>query len=409
MAAVLAGGFFAWQWFGGTEEVVQDETADWETYRNEQYGIEFRYPNDWILDDKEALSISLPDQTKNIIQINVSNGVSGREDESMSPCQPDISSVVYQVGKLRNSQQTFEGFVNFQIENPERGLPPKVKPKLISTTVGGHNALKIEGTVNNCDTEFYYIEQRSDHYTTISFIVEKNDDELVINQILSTFRFLEIKKTSDIPAALPKAGEKPYIEVIFPNGGEKLVKGNTYDITWESKGIEHPITLAIIGSSDYLEIASYIPASSGKYSWTVPYFKNEGGVYKIEILDLSSMDVRGFSDNYFSIISDPTSPSIIILSPNGGEKLEIGKTYDITWQANGIQEVDITLLHGLVPYPIARRVPATLGKYSWRVSDIVNEQYWIGNNIIDLIGFTSIADGDKVFRDESDRVFSITR
>ena len=89
--------------------------------------------------------------------------------------------------------------------------------------------------------------------------------------------------------------------------------------------------------------------------------------------------------------------------------MEIGKTYDITWQANGIQEVDITLLHGLVPYPIARRVPATLGKYSWKVSDIVNEQYWIGSNMIDLIGFTSIADGDKVFRDKSDRVFSITR
>ena len=191
LAAVLAGGFFAWQWFGGTEEVVQDETADWETYRNEQYGIEFRYPNDWILDDKEALSISLPDQTKNIIQINVSNGVSGREDESMSPCQPDISSVVYQVGKLRNSQQTFEGFVNFQIENPERGLPPTVKPKLISMIVGGRNALKIEEAVDNCDAEFYYIEQGSDRYTTISFIVDKNGDKLIINQMLSTFKFLE--------------------------------------------------------------------------------------------------------------------------------------------------------------------------------------------------------------------------
>jgi len=170
---------------------IIDETADWKTYRNEKYDIEFQYPDSWVLDDKEVLSVDLPDQTKNFIQINVSNGVSGREDESANPCQPGIAFVVYQVGKLRDSQQAFEEFVNFQIENPERGLPPEVKPKLISTMVGGHNTLKIEETVDNCDTEFYYIEQSSDRYTTISFIVDKNDDKLIINQILSTFRFLE--------------------------------------------------------------------------------------------------------------------------------------------------------------------------------------------------------------------------
>lgn len=50
----------------------------WKAYRNKKYSIEFQYPNPWILDDKEILSINLPDQTKNFIQINVSNGVSGQ-------------------------------------------------------------------------------------------------------------------------------------------------------------------------------------------------------------------------------------------------------------------------------------------------------------------------------------------
>lgn len=183
---ILIGGILAWQYFGASEE----ETANWKTYRNEKYSIEFQYPNSWILDDKEALSINLPDQTKNFIQINVSNDVSGPEDESMSPCQPGIASVVYQVGKLRDSQQTFEEFVNFQIENPERGMPPAVKPRLIQATIGGHNALKIEKMVDNCKTEFFYVEQNLDHYMTISFIVDKNDDKLIIDQMLSTFKFL---------------------------------------------------------------------------------------------------------------------------------------------------------------------------------------------------------------------------
>jgi hypothetical protein len=29
------------------EKTIQDETADWETYRNEEYGFEFQYPKGW--------------------------------------------------------------------------------------------------------------------------------------------------------------------------------------------------------------------------------------------------------------------------------------------------------------------------------------------------------------------------
>lgn len=190
-AVLVVGGLLIWQYFSEPKEEVKDGIANWHTYRNEKYGIEFKYHNFWTLDDKEALSVNLPDQSKNFIQINVSNSVKGSEDESMSPCKLDIASAVYQVGKLRDGQQTFEDFVNFQIENPERGKPPEVKPKLISITVGGRNSLKIEETIGNCGKEFYYVEQGVERYMTISFIWNKNDDKLIFNQTLSTFKFLE--------------------------------------------------------------------------------------------------------------------------------------------------------------------------------------------------------------------------
>src|SRR3989344_3791543 len=31
-----------------------DETADWKTYRNEEYGFEFRYPEEWTLMDRQS-------------------------------------------------------------------------------------------------------------------------------------------------------------------------------------------------------------------------------------------------------------------------------------------------------------------------------------------------------------------
>jgi len=45
---VLAGGIFAWQYFGAPGEKVKNETADWQTYRNEEFGFEIKYPKDWI-------------------------------------------------------------------------------------------------------------------------------------------------------------------------------------------------------------------------------------------------------------------------------------------------------------------------------------------------------------------------
>ena len=33
------------------ESVLEAETQDWKTYRNEEYGFEFKYPKDWTADD----------------------------------------------------------------------------------------------------------------------------------------------------------------------------------------------------------------------------------------------------------------------------------------------------------------------------------------------------------------------
>lgn len=178
LVVVLAGGFFAWQKF------LNNETDNWESYYNELYGMELKYPASWALNETPA---------GNFIQINVSNGVRGPEDESMSPCQPGIAALVFQIGKLRDGQQAFEEFVNFKIENPERGQPPEVKPELIRTTVGGHNAIKISDAHNGCEKDFYYVEQGSNSYATISFIVDKGEDKLIIDKILSTFRFFGVK------------------------------------------------------------------------------------------------------------------------------------------------------------------------------------------------------------------------
>ncbi len=59
--------------------------------------------------------------------------------------------------------------------------------------------------------------------------------------------------------------------------------------------------------------------------------------------------------------------SIRVLTPNGGEEWEIGKSYEITWQSRGIDKVGIILFHGKEPKWIAKDIPASRGKYEWKI------------------------------------------
>jgi hypothetical protein len=61
-----------------TEEI---DISDWQTYRNEEYGFEFRYPRDWNIDydKKDGISINLYDNNLQIswlsIRLNKTKGI----------------------------------------------------------------------------------------------------------------------------------------------------------------------------------------------------------------------------------------------------------------------------------------------------------------------------------------------
>lgn len=59
--------------------------------------------------------------------------------------------------------------------------------------------------------------------------------------------------------------------------------------------------------------------------------------------------------------------SIRVLTPNKGEEWEIGQTYEITWQAKGVEKVGIVLFKGTEPKWIAQDLSADPGKYEWKI------------------------------------------
>jgi uncharacterized membrane-anchored protein len=130
-------------------------------------------------------------------------------------------------------------------------------------------------------------------------------------------------------ACLPK----PFITLLSPNSKEEWISGNTYDIIWNSKGIDK-IDIFLVDYSatpKSQKIAQGVSASLGKYSWTIPSnfgCSTQSPCFNFKI-EIGTEKIKDQSDDYFSIVK----PYIKILSPNGGEVCYLNepKSCKIEW------------------------------------------------------------------------------
>ncbi len=236
---------------------------------------------------------------------------------------------------------------------------------------------------------------------------------------------------------------QPSITVTSPNGGETLEVGKTYDISWKSSNISNKISITLTpddGSFQYVITPyPYISASDSSYKWTVQQDIKVGQKFKIIVGTTDGM-VTDYSDNYFNIVeatsthsvcqnatcvsvsgfgmdecakdSDcaSTQPSITVTSPNGGETLEVGKTYDILWKVSNFLDTEklvIQLVGDSNLWGFAQSLPNT-GKYSWTVPSPLPDE----NNIINGGKYKIRIDNaaalpGRVATDSSDNYFTI--
>ncbi len=127
-------------------------------------------------------------------------------------------------------------------------------------------------------------------------------------------------------------------------------------------------------------------------------------------LTSGSSIIRALGDAYgnvMTIVGNEANPSITVLSPNGGEKLEIGSFMKIQWISNGMESITADLvesdyLHGgtILVKQIFSGIPASKTQSDWQIpSDIrAGHEYKIR-----IYGLTAY--GNK--SDESDNYFSI--
>ena len=122
----------------------------------------------------------------------------------------------------------------------------------------------------------------------------------------------------ETPASTTPATTTSSITITSPNGREKWVAANTYNITWETKGFDNNAALILSLVNDGLDkvcrlVDGYVKAGEGKYSWKIgtddcsSYYGDKLKIRLGESEGMSQPYIKDDSDNYFSIVSAATS------------------------------------------------------------------------------------------------------
>jgi hypothetical protein len=175
----------------------------------------------------------------------------------------------------------------------------------------------------------------------------------------------------------------PSITVTSPNGGESWDRSVSQTLTWSYTGTPGSTVKIVLlkGTTTIGTIADNVPiGSSGKGSYVWPGWTGRvpGSDYKVSVQSTSQPTIKDTSNNYFTVtagttISGITTPSITVISANGGEVWYKNTNHVITWSYTGTpgSTVKIVLLKGGVEVgTIASSVPigsSGKGSYSWSV------------------------------------------
>ncbi|MEB3339278.1 Ser-Thr-rich GPI-anchored membrane family protein [Okeania sp.] len=154
-----------------------------------------------------------------------------------------------------------------------------------------------------------------------------------------------------------------FITVNSPNGGNTLKSGESYNITW-SDNISEDIRIYLYENNEYDRMITDSTASDGSYNWKVPTNLDSGSTYQIAIQSVVNGEIYDYSDNAFTI---QANDFITVNSPNGGNTLEPGKSYNITWSDNISEDVLIYLYENNEYDSIITYSTSSNGSYNWKV------------------------------------------
>jgi surface antigen len=170
------------------------------------------------------------------------------------------------------------------------------------------------------------------------------------------------------------------ITVISPNGGEKWPMGSIQTIRWSSTGVTGNVRIDLSrnGGSSWETIIPYT-ANDGSEAWIVTGPATTQA--RIRVVSLSDPTIFDMSDGNFTISSG--TPSIRVISPNGGEVWRVGSTQTITWTSSNLNSagwIYIYYWYNNNWRRIAGPLLPTTTSFRWTIPNTPTTSWvWVGN------------------------------
>ncbi len=185
------------------------------------------------------------------------------------------------------------------------------------------------------------------------------------------------------------------IRLVTPNGGEQYQVGSVQKVEWSASGNITKVRLEY--STDgvtWNNIQTNLTASTGFYNWTIPNIASSS--VKVKVSDDLNPSYSDASDANFKIAN------VVLTSPNGGERWQVGYKKNITWFASSnVSKVNLYYKTSNAGnwIPIDTNITASLNSYSWLLPNAVSQQASI--RITDAASNVAI-------QDSNDAVFTIS-
>ncbi|NOR45885.1 MAG: hypothetical protein GQ534_09895, partial [Candidatus Delongbacteria bacterium] len=182
------------------------------------------------------------------------------------------------------------------------------------------------------------------------------------------------------------------LNVLTPNGGEDLTRGNQYEITW-SDDIPEDVKLELYQNDVYHSDIILSTPSVGSYLWNVP---NDlyGSNFQVRAVSITfPAIINDMSDPYFTI-----TPGVIFVTyPNGGEAFDRGDPINISWTDNISENIKIELYKNDIYLMDIVTSTESDGSYVWNIPIDLSGNYKIKITSIDY----------DIINDLSDNTFEI--
>ncbi len=131
---------------------------------------------------------------------------------------------------------------------------------------------------------------------------------------------------------------KKSLTLISPNGGENLVSGEQFNITWQSVGDINEVSLLYsLDNGANWQIIHSSTQNDGQYLWRIPDTSSRQCLIKIS--DANNTSIKDVSDDLFAI-KKPLP--LTLVTPNGGERWATNTNRLIEWKGGSwINEVSL--------------------------------------------------------------------